>query len=285
MALHKYGKDRRDGKVVPLQPFSAFIPFIMGDRDEVTDFYNFKMNVGEAERLLAQLRSEGLSDIGLMHVFYAAYVRMLSQVPQLNRFIAGQRVYARNDIIMVMVVKKDMKIDSPETTVKIKFDPRDTIYDVHRKVNEAVDRGRNTETDVEDITATLMKLPRFLVRLVVRCFFFLDYHDMLPKSILEASPFHGSMFFSNLGSLGIGTISHHLYNFGNVPVFVTMGEKKVQYEISREGKPIRKKYVELGCSVDEPICDGFTFAAAFRKLDYFLHHPFLLLQPPKEVKT
>ena len=86
-----------------------------------------------------------------------------------------------------------------------------------------------------------------------------------------------------MGSLGIQPIYHHLYNFGNVPVFISFGAKRKAYEISRTGEVLKTLYVDIAVVTDERICDGFYFASAFRKLSYYFKHPEVLEQPPKEV--
>jgi len=44
----------------------------------------------------------------------------------------------------------------------------------------------------------------------------LDKINLLPKSIIDLSPFHSSIFVTNVGSIGLDTIYHHIYNFGTV---------------------------------------------------------------------
>ena len=110
-----------------------------------------------------------------------------------------------------------------------------------------------------------------------------DYFGLLPKFLLEVSPFHGSIFFTSMGSLGIPPIVHHLYDFGNLPVFCAFGCKYRKNEIDMEGNLVQRKYIDFTVNTDERICDGFYFATALKHMKKFLQHPERLDEPLDEV--
>ena len=146
-------QEMKEGRrIKTLNPFSAIIPYIMVERSDSQNTINDCFDVSGAEKLVRQLRSEGYDSIGILHIIIASYVRALSQRPAVNRFIRGQKVYARNGIVVNMAIKRKMSIDAPETTVKMKFEPSDTLYDVYEKFNrlfmETVeDDGSGNSTD------------------------------------------------------------------------------------------------------------------------------------------
>ena len=111
----------------------------------------------------------------------------------------------------------------------------------------------------------------------------MDYFGLLPKFLLELSPFHGSVFFTSMGSLGIPAIIHHLYDFGNLPVFIAFGCKYRRNEIASDGTVVQKKYVDMGFCLDERICDGFYYAAVLKYLRRLLAHPERMDVPPETV--
>ena len=111
----------------------------------------------------------------------------------------------------------------------------------------------------------------------------MDYFGLLPKFLLELSPFHGSVFFTSMGSLGIPPIYHHLYDFGNLPVFCSFGCKRRALEVQEDGSVVQKKYLDFKFAMDERIADGFYYAAFFKHFKRLLHHPELLELPPEEV--
>ena len=278
--------DRKDGRLIRSLPaFSRFIPYIMPTRNDATNLYEESMEVSDVDRRLRKLRVEGYKGIGILHFMIAAYIRLVSMLPGLNRFVVGRRIYAANDIVVVMTVKRSLAIDATETTIKVHFDPTDTIFDVYRKLNEKIDEIKATDehNNTEDVAEALSRLPRIILRLAIRILRMMDYFGWIPESLTEASPFHGSMIITDLGSLRIKPVYHHIYNFGTLPVFVAFGAKHHVYELDRHGNMVDKKYVDCKFSLDERTVDGHYYAQAFQALRYIFQHPEILEQPPTRV--
>jgi hypothetical protein len=278
--------DRYDGRRLrSLNPFYQITPYIMRSRVDAHDYFEDKIDITGTEAWLRGQRDTGRTDLGYLHVFIAALVRTMSQKPRLNRFVAGQKIYARNEITISLALKKKLHEDSPETTIKMRFDPRDTIYDVRDRVNAAVEANKELEAKNDtDRTARLFMLcPGFLVRLLVWAIRCLDYLGMMPKAIHRASPFHTSAFVTDLGSLGIRPIYHHLYDFGTTSVFIAFGVKERRQEVGPDGKPREKKFISIKVVNDERICDGHYYASAFKYLSSLLRDPSLLESPPERV--
>ena len=91
------------------------------------------------------------------------------------------------------------------------------------------------------------------------------------------------MFITNMGSLGMPPIFHHLYNFGNLPVFIAMGGKRTEYVLDKDGQVQKKRFLDFNVSCDERICDGHYYSRAFKKLRRLLENPEELLTPPEIV--
>ena len=281
----KFG-DRPDGRRLrTLAPYNELSPFIMKTKNDANNLMSEAVEITEVERFLRNKRLNGYPGIGLLHLFIAAYVRAVSQYPGVNRFVAGQRIYAANEIVYVMTIKKEMNTEADETTIKVKFDPRDTINDVYTKLKAEIDKvkagGEDTGTD--DTAATLMKLPRLLLKFCVFFLGVLDYFGKIPVSLIDVSPFHGSMIITDLGSIGLPTTYHHLYNFGNMPVFIAFGPKRKTSEQKPDGSLVTRKYIDYSVTIDERICDGFYFSQAFRFFKSLLQKPQLLENPPETV--
>lgn len=278
--------DRYDGRRLrSLNAFYQITPYIMRSRIDAHDYFEDRIDITGAEAWLRKQREAGHMELGWLHVFIAALVRTMAQKPRLNRFVAGQKIYARNDITISLALKKKLDEDSPETTVKMRFEPTDTIYDVARRVQEAVETNKAMETsNSTDRTARLFMLcPGFLVRFlifVVRC---LDYWGIMPKAIHRASPFHTSAFVTDLGSLGIKPIFHHLYDFGTTSIFVAFGSKERHREHDREGRLVERKFISIKVVNDERICDGHYYASAFKVMSALLKDPAPLEFPPAQV--
>ena len=251
--------DRKDGRLLRSLPaFNKFIPYIMPARNDRTNQYEESFEVSSVDRMLRRLRVDGYKGIGILHFLIAGYIRGLSMLPGMNRFVVGRRVYARNNIEVVMTVKRSLAVDATETTIKVEFEPTDTIIDVYRKMTEKIDEIKTSEdtNNTEDVAAALCRAPRFLLRFAVAVIRMLDYFGWLPESLTSASPFHGSMIITDLGALRIGPVFHHIYNFGTLPVFVAFGAKRHAYELDRHGEMVDRKYIDCKFVMDEGTVDG-----------------------------
>ena len=269
--------DRRDGRrLKTLHPMSYVSPYIMKVRSDAQNHFEDVIDITNIEHYLDKKRREGYTDMTLLHVILAAYVRVIAERPGLNRFIAGQRIFARHNLECVMTIKKELSLESPDTCIKVEFDPRDNIYNVYKKFQKTAAEAVNETTDFDNTAKTLIKLPGLLLRGAVAFLRFLDYIGLLPKALLKVSPFHGSMIITSMGSLGIPAIYHHLYDFGNLPIFVSYGSIFSADAIKRDGTRERHHFVTLKVVTDERICDGYYYASAFKRLKRYLHHPEIL---------
>ena len=283
--------DRKDGyKLRTINSMNKIMPFIMPMRCDACNTFAETLDITEAEKFVSEQIIAGNEGFSMLHVIIAGYVRTVSQHPALNRFINGQRIFARNDIQVTMTIKKTMSIESPDTCIKVWFEPDDTIMDVYEKFNKVVEANKGTESseggsDFEKVMNTLSSLPRPILRFAVWALTKMDYYGLIPSALLNISPFHGSMIITSMGSLGIKPIYHHIYNFGNLPIFVSYGTKRRVTELDRKGNPVTKKVIDLKMVTDERICDGFQYAAAFKCWRKYIENPALLMTPPETVKS
>lgn len=284
---HPTWGDRSDGRRIRSIPaMSQIVPYIMVERNESCNLFSESLEITHIDRYIRQKRREGLTSFGINDVLLAAYCRAVCRYPGLNRFVSGQKVYSRGeDIQYSMTIKKEMRADSPDTCIKVHLSPRDTAEDVYRKFQSAVDEVKNTPLDSSfDNTAGLLALiPGVFLKFTVWLLKLLDYFGLLPKFLLEVSPFHGSLFMTSMGSLGIPPIYHHLYNFGNMPVFGAFGMKRRATEVQEDGTVVLRKYVDVKFTMDERIADGYYYAAFFKHYKRILQHPEILDRPPEEV--
>ena len=292
--VHSDGKyhptwgDRSDGrKIRTLAPMAQITSYFQWERNIASNFFEESFEITNIDRYIRQKRREGLTDFGITHVLLAAYVRGVAKYPQLNRFINGQKVYSRGeDIQYCMVIKKEMTVDSPDTSIKVHLNPHDTVYDVYNKLNAAVESVKATQeldSNLDSLIMAFNLIPSIVLKFFVWLLKLLDYFGMLPRFLLELSPFHGSLFFTSMGSLGIPPIYHHLYDFGNLPVFGAFGCKRRALEVQEDGSVVQKKYVDVKFVLDERICDGFYYATFFKHYRRLLRNPEILDNPPEEV--
>ena len=279
--------DRREGRRLrTLDGIHVAMPFIMETRNDACNSFTEELNITKADEFVSEQLISGKEGFSMLHVILAAYVRTIAKYPYLNRFISGQRIYHRHNIEVIMMVKRSMSLDAPETAVKVIFDPADTIDEVYEKFYKAVsfvNDGDGSDTGTDKVSGFFRKFPRLLFRLVVRTISALDYWGLCPMALMDALPFWGSMIITSMGSLGIKPIYHHLYNFGNLPIFVSYGTKRKVNELDRQGNVVTKKVIDMKVVTDERICDGFEYATAFKYWRKHIENPRLLIDPPEVV--
>ena len=285
---HPTWGDRPDGrKIRTLAPMAQITMYFQWERTICSNLFEESFEITNIDRYIRQKRREGLTDFGITHVLLAAYVRGVAKYPQLNRFISGQQVFSRGDDIQYcMVVKKEMTVESPDTSIKVHLNPRDTATDVYHKLNAAISEVKATQeldSSLDSLIMALNLIPGVLLKFVVWLLKLLDYFGLLPVWLMELSPFHGSLFFTSMGSLGIPPIYHHLYDFGNIPCFGAFGMKRKALEVQEDGSVVQKKYVDVKFVLDERICDGYYYATFFKHYKRILAHPEVLDNPPEVV--
>ncbi len=280
--------DRYDGyRIRKLDPIMQLIPAIMRTRIDSQVYFDYKLDVTELEKFVREHRKTDIPDLRMLHIFMAAMVRLMAQFPRLNRFISGKKVYARNCYSISIACKRSLSNNDEETTVTPRFEPDSTLYDVAAKLESVLkndvyeSRVEGNKTDA--VARVLGAVPTFIKAGVVDLMRNLDKIGLMPKVIYNASPFHSSMFITDLGSCGIGPIYHHLYEFGTCSVFVAMGKKESEYYVDANGDVKLRRYINVKVVADERICDGFYYASAMKEFTRLLRHPEKLLNPPDEV--
>ncbi|QMS85961.1 2-oxoglutarate dehydrogenase [Candidatus Xianfuyuplasma coldseepsis] len=277
--------DRKDGyKLRKANPFFRLIPHIMPERNDAQIFFEERVYLDKPNEVIRQLRREG-HRVGFLHIVLASMVRVISQKPKVNRFVVGKRTYARNEISISLAVKKEMKEEAEETTIKVKFQPTDTIYDVIERVNDAIEnnKGESEDNNTDKFAKFFHVLPQFIVTFAVWFIKWMDRHNMLPKFILELSPFHSSLFVTDLGSLGIKPVYHHIYNFGTNTIFIAFGVRSKEQIIDDDLSVSQRKAMDLKVVADERVVDGYYFASAIKLAMRIMSNPEVLLTPPEAV--
>ena len=285
---HPTWGDRPDGRRLrSLSPMDQITSYFQVERNTCSNLFEESFEITKVDHYIRQKRREGMTEFGITHVLLAAYVRCVAKYPQLNRFISGQRVYSRgNDIQYCMTVKKEMSVESPDTAIKVHLTPYDTSRDVYEKLSAAVadvKRSQELDSSLDGLIAVLLLIPGVFMKFTVWFLKMLDYFGLVPKFLLELSPFHGSLYMTSMGSLGIRPIYHHLYDFGNIPVFGAFGMKRRANEVLEDGTVVSRKYIDMKFTLDERICDGYCYATFFKYFRRILQHPEILDLPPEEV--
>jgi len=278
---------RSDGRrIKSLPPLFKIIPQVMRTRSDAQVYYDYDIPITAMDEYISKKAEEGIK-ISYMTIIYTAMVRLIALKPQLNRFVMNCETYARNEILISLAIKKNLTEEGEETTIKIPFKGTESIFEVKEKLDNVINANKDVNNSNEtDLLATALGIiPNFLLKPIVSLIMFLDNHGMLPKSIINASPFHTSAFLTNVASLGIDAIFHHLYNFGTTGLFLAMGKKKKSYIYDDENNNFKEeKCISLAFVCDERICDGYYFASAVKQFNKFLKKPELLEENIEKVE-
>ena len=274
---------RADGKRLRhTDPMYRIVPHIMKKRSDSLNNITLDIPLEPIDKYIRQKKKEGIS-ISHMAVILAAFNRTLCDYPALNRFVVNKRVYARKEVAIGMVVLKSGNSGS-ETMNKIFLQPEDTILDVNRRINEYVDASRDQKqkNSTDKLINFLVRLPG-LLRATVAILKWMDWHNMLPKGIINASPFHTTMVFTNLASIRTNYIHHHVYDFGTTSMIMAAGNAREVPRRNRDGEIEHEKCLPLGLVMDERIASGYYFSQAFRKMKEYFKNPALLEEPPERI--
>ncbi|MEE0944001.1 MAG: 2-oxo acid dehydrogenase subunit E2 [Clostridia bacterium] len=280
--------DRYDGYRVRVKdPLFDVIPHIMRSRLDSQVFFEEQIDITGIREFIVENRKD-IPNLSMYHLMVAALIRTMVQRPRLNRFVSGRKIYARSYIRASLAVKKSRDIDAEESIVMPEFEPTDTLADIARKFNEEVFEAKRQDDDSKgnntDVLVFLVNLlPGFLKKFLVWMVRNLDAIGMMPKVINRASPFHSSVFVTNVGSIGLNSIYHHLYEFGTTSIFLAIGKKEVVKELNSDGTVKSKNVINTRFVLDERICDGYYFASSIKLFKNYMKKPELLLDPPEYI--
>jgi hypothetical protein len=278
--------DRKDGRRLrTLSPVFQLTPFIMRHPSDAVHSFSDSAEISSLEQWILARRADGYEDMSLLHVFIAAYIRMVAHRPAVNRFVAGRFLYARDFIDVVLSTGRNGSADAGALTVKVRFVPTDTIYDVCRKISAQVDSLKADEetSRVEALADTLVKTPRFVIRGGTAVLRWLDYHGWLGEKWTDKSPFHGSLVISDEGLSALPPVSRSLNSMGSLPLSISIGRRRNTIEVSRAGELMEKKYVDYAVTMDARIADTAYLGTAFKYFRHYLANPDLLEKGPERV--
>jgi len=256
-------------------------PYFMRERNDATNSITVKLPYEPIHQYKTELHKRGIN-VSHMAIVMAAYVRMMSEYPEINRFIVNSRFYAHKDFTVGMVV---LRPDGADPSMdKMRFDLDSTVFEVNQVMDDFVEKNNKLDSENSGDRAfkAILRFPG-LVRAGMALARFADKHGLLPKSLIDISPFHNSMVFTNLASIRTSEIYHHVYNFGTTGVVVAMGAA-VSEPVMEKGQMVMKKFIPLGITMDERIACGNTYALAFQRLQTIIKNLPQLEEPPKEVK-
>jgi hypothetical protein len=274
---------RSDGKrIKTIDPLMKLVPHIMPERNDAMVMSVYDIDCAGMDEYIFKRRKEGVR-VNYMDITIAAMARVMAERPRLNRFISNGRIYRRNLIQLSFTIKKALKDGADETVVKLTFKGTETLDEVKEMLDKEVVKNSSISAvnEADKLAKLFTIVPNFMIKFLVGTLRLLDKLGLLPKSILEVSPFHTSLYLTNMKSIKMNYVLHHIYNFGTTSMFMSMGkEKHVPIVVDPEEASFGvQKLYQLGCTIDERICDGLYFGNSMKAFKTYMNNPTLLETP------
>lgn len=268
--------DRRDGaQLRDIDAMHYIMPLMYPNRCDNEAYMKLAVDISGTEEYIREYnKSHPDNRIAIFDVVIAAALKMLRLRPQMNRFIANQTMYQRNNITAAFTVKKEFKDEGDETLARIVADDTDNLESISRKVREQIAFCKTQNDESTEAMNFIKKLPfKHFIGAVAR---FLDKHGWMPQSVIATDPYQCSVVLTNLGSLGMDIGYHHLMNWGTNSIFVIVGTKKNRTYLNQDGTVTTKRELDLAFTIDERISDGFYYARSMKMVKMLIENPRLM---------
>jgi hypothetical protein len=255
LALAEAKTSRPDGVLLRPHPYRRLLAYITPTRAHATVTFDTVVDAGP---LVAWLDQQG-PDVHLTHAVVGACFAALCEVPRMNRFVTGRRLYQRRgEWITFSMKRKRLDRDARIAMVKLGLRPGETFRDLCARIDASIGEQRSDAPTHEDREYRLFDaLPRPALRLAVGVARWLDEHNLLPGWFIEPDGLYTSIVVANLGSLGMAPAYHHLYEWGNCPLFLAVGA--IEDGVAAvDGRVVVRKQLHLRFTYDERIDDGLN---------------------------
>ena len=266
---------RPDGDLVRNLPRTRrIVPFIMRRRNESTVFFKQKVDTSKTVKFIEEFRERTGLRATMLHLLIYAAGKMLKDRPRLNRFVAGARIFQRHGFWVSFSAKKQKTEEAPIVLVKEEINPSWDFEELVRKIESGINQGRSDNPSTTDTELSLLfNLPVFLVGWLVWFLMKLDHVGLLPGDFIRKDPLFASLFIANLGSIDMDAGYHHLYEYGNISVFMMVGRTHDEVVVGPDGKPTVRPMMTLRYSFDERIEDGLYAARALDIMKKIIEDP------------
>ena len=264
---------RADGtRVKNEDPMYYLIPQFLTKRYDAQNMITVDIPVEPLKQYINAKRREK-KNISHIALILCAYLKAAERYPALNRFIVNKKIYQHNDFTVSMVVLRPGAAN--DTFSKIHLDFGEDLFTVQEKIDNYINENRKAQENPLDKLMGVILSMNGLLSFACGLLRWADNHNLLPKAIIDISPFHASLLISNLASIRTNHIYHHVYEFGTTSVGITMGNmREIPHTV--KGEITLEKCIPLGVVMDERICSGHYFAQVFSYIKELLSDPSLM---------
>ena len=268
-------KKRRDGtRVTGLDGYHNILPYVMAKRTESEVSLTEQFDVTELVKYMADRNEKEGTNLKIFHAICTAVARTIYHRPRLNWFISGRYFYQRKDITLSFVVKQKFRDDGDETLMFLKVEPDMNLDSVSKLILGDVEKVRREKSnDLDKLMNFVGSLPRPFLEGFFATLRRLEYHGIMPESLTAGDPNYSTCMLANLGSIGADSCYHHLSNYGTCSFMITIGKLHKEQKQMEDGSWQERDVINLTCTIDERLSDGFYNAKSLRIAKYLLEHP------------
>lgn len=268
---------RPDGEYIAnVHPYRIMMQYVMPTRTECLVYYDLEIRAERLLEYIQEARKHFHTDV--THCLVAACAVGLQENPEMNRFPVGHRLYQRHGHWITFSMKREKKNKKAKlATVKKQIPVNVTFPQLCTYLSEEIKVQRSDKETYHDKEYNLLtSLPRPMLRFGVSFLRWLDYHNLLPGSFIQGDALYTSIFLANLGSIGMKSAYHHLYEWGNCPLFFMAGAIE-ERPVVEDGKVVIRKIIPMRLTYDERIDDGLTASHGIASVQRVLEDPFRYL--------
>ncbi|HSD91255.1 MAG TPA: 2-oxo acid dehydrogenase subunit E2 [Kofleriaceae bacterium] len=256
-----------DGRRVEVHPYRRMMSFLMRGRNESAVYLEHRLDLTRAQPWLEQRGAR------LFPLILHALATTLHERERLNRFTVGHRTYQRKGVFLSFAAKKAMSEDAPLATIKREFVAGETFDQVRASLGDEISEARSDKpSHIDKELSVLLKIPGFILAFLIGMLARLYKWGLAPRSLVDTDPMYASAFLANLGSLKMDAAYHHLYEHGNCPLFLTVGQVHPEPAVI-DGALVVRPTVTVRVTFDERVEDGLYAAHALKLFSQKVEDP------------
>ncbi|MDX9724438.1 MAG: 2-oxo acid dehydrogenase subunit E2 [Myxococcota bacterium] len=275
--LMNFKTSRPDGTLIKrVHPYRVMLGHILPKRNDACVYFDVYARADKLLEYIAEAKKRFHVDV--TYCLVAACGVGLAASPRMNRFVAGRRLYQRNDRVVTFSAKRQrLNRKAKLTALKTVFREGESFEALCTRIKAELTEERSDKTTSTDKEMNLLtRIPRAVLVRAVRLAMWLDYHNLLPAWFIKGEGMYASIFVANLGSLGMDAGFHHLYDWGNCPLFMMVG-KIEDRPVVEDGQVVVRKMMHIRWTYDERIDDALNSKYGMDSVTRVLEDPFRYL--------
>jgi pyruvate dehydrogenase E2 component (dihydrolipoamide acetyltransferase) len=250
-------------------------PTVYGNLD--IDMSRALAYLGEAND--AQAASGRSARVTVTHLVTKAIAKAVREFPDANAIVSRRWLYRRRTVDVYCQVATDGGSDL--SGLKIADADSKSALDIAEEMQARVENVlSHRDRGSERTKSAVARVPHFLLGVVLRFVEFLTYDLFLDleRFGIEFDQF-GSAMVSNVGSFGIGHGLAPLVPASRVPIVLLVGEI-VERAVVRDGQIMAAPGMNVGCTFDHRLIDGYQAGQMARVVKEALHDPYAAFGMP-----